>query len=255
MNSPLSDADWLLLEQFADGQMGPADQAAFDARLLTDLPLREALAHHQSIVAGIRAEGRAALRQRLQRLDAALGPPSQAPMRLSRQARWGRLAAAATVVLAAGLGVALLRPTGTQELVARYGVPDPGLPVLMSEEIPPTRALINQAMNAYKLGDYPTALATWRQLPAGAVGKDTMLYYTGIFQLSDEQSDEAAAVLAEVRKLPASAFRLRADYYFALSLWGQGRTQEAREALARLASQTNHPYADAARQTLPHLTE
>jgi TolA-binding protein len=266
---PLTAADWEEIEHYADGTLSATESAAIEARIASDAALQAALAEHRALVAGIRADGRETLRRRLQRLNDEMGPPQEVaareavaeaapvpPLRVSWRAQWGRVAAAASLAAVLGVGaLVMLRRPDPQALAMRYGLPDPGLPVLMGSEGPASRKMVNQAMNAYKLGEYETALAMWQQLPNSSIGADTLLYYTGIFQYNAEQPAEAAIALARVQAMPASAFKERADYYFALALWAQGRNQEAQEVFARLIAQGNHPYADAAREAMPHVTE
>ena len=270
---PLTPAAWSQLEAYADGHLDSTARTALEARLATDASLRAALAAHRALVTGIRAEGRAALRGRLGRLEAELArapaphtapAPQPAPavaatgrpqMRVSWSAGWARMAAAAAVVLAAGLGWLVLRGPDAQTLADRYGVPEPGLPVLMGAPAPGPRALVGQAMNAYKTGNPAAALAVWATLPAGAVGADTVLYYQGIFELKLHHNAEAAAAMARLRALPATAFRERADYYYALALWAQNRPAEARAAFERLAATPNHSFRADARQALDHLQQ
>ncbi len=274
----LSAADWSQLEHYSDNLLLPAARAALEARLATDAALRTALAEHQAVVRAIRADGRAALRQRLSQLESALrdvpstaattvvAAPAEAAahlpaaaaaappaMRVSWVARW-RTVAAAALVVAGGVGTwAVLRYPDSQALADRYVVADPGLPVLMSQPGAATRPLLNQAMNAYKLRDPATALAAWDALPAGTVGADTLLFYRGLFQLQLHHNEAAETALLRVRRLPASAFRERADYYFAVALWAQGRTPEAQAAFEQLLTVPGHPYAAAARTALEQL--
>lgn len=262
-DSFLSPADWDQLEAYAAGTLTPADRAATEARLAAEPAFRQALAEHRALIAGLRAAGQAELRHRLARVETELAavPPVQATapasvpapaLRVSWRSHWGRMAAAAAVVLAAGLGTwALLRDSSAQALADRYGTPDPGLPVLMAG--PVRRPLVNQAMNAHKTGDAAGALRAWEALPAGTVGADTVLYYRGIFQLRLHQNAAAAATLQRLRQVPTTAFRERAEYYFALALWAQGRNAEARWAFARLVAPPGHPFRADAQLALEQL--
>lgn len=264
---PLTDAEWATLEAYADDSLPAEDRSAVEARLAADPSFQAALAEHQLLVAGIRSYGRAALRDRLRRVAAELREseaaqvpaPAPAPrsvpvMRVSWVRRWRPLAAAAALVLAGGLGTwLLLRQPGYQATADRFAVADPGLPVLMAPSRGATQKLIDEAMNAYKLNDAATALQTWNALPAGAVGPDTLLYYRGIFQLRTHQNAQAEAAMRRLQALPSTAFRERADYYFAVALWAQGRIDEARTAFERLTAIDGHPYAADARRALEQL--
>lgn len=259
-NSSLTPADWSLLEAYAAHALPPAARAAVEARLATDPGFRAALAEHHALVAGIRADGRATLRQRLGRVEEELARPvaplrtavNPPQLRVSWSARWGRLATAAVVVLAAGAGLWALRPDA-QAQASRYGVPEPGLPVLMGGGGSGRRLLVNQAMNAYKLGDVAGALSAWDAVPAGTIGADTLLYFRGIFQLRLHQNAAAEAAMVRLQRLPVTAFRERADYYFALALWAQDRPDEARAAFERLATSPGHSFSADARLALQQL--
>ncbi len=266
--SSLTPADWSLLEAYADDSLPPTERPAVEARLAADDAFRAALAAHHALVAGIRAEGRAALRRRLSRVESEFQATAEAAneptktsaaaravpiMRVSWSARMTRLAMAAALVLATGLGWWTMRTGGAQAAADRFGVPEPGLPVLMGGGGSTTNPLINQAMNAYKLGNAADALRAWSQLPAGAIGKDTALYFRGIFQLKLHQNADAEAAMAHLRQLPTTAFRERADYYYAIALWAQDRPEEARAAFERLAQQPGHPFSVDARTALGQL--
>jgi hypothetical protein len=265
--SSLTAADWSELEQYDDHTLSPAAQASTEARLATDVAFRAGLIEHQTLVASVRLQGREALRQRLRRLETSLraaeldtaeilpdkeadtmiAPPQ---MHVSWARQWRRLAAA-SVLLAGGFGTwTLLRSPDYQSIAAQHMMRDPGLPVLMG---PSARPQIDKAMNAYKLHKPDEALAQWDALPVDAVGQDTLQFYRGVFLLELRQGAAAAEALARVRQLPASAFRERADYYFAVSLWSQGRTAEAQVAFEHLLTVPGHPYADAARAALEQL--
>jgi hypothetical protein len=265
--SSLTAADWSELEQYDDHTLSPAEQAAAEARLATEVAFRAGLTEHQMLVAGVRLQGREALRQRLRRLETSLRaaesdstdvprtndvntPVSPPQMRISWSRQW-RLLAAAAVLLAGGFGTwTLFRGPDYQSIAAQHTMRDPGLPVLMG---PSARPQIDKAMNAYKLRKPDEALAQWDALPVGAVGIDTLQFYRGVFLLELQQGVAAAEALARVRQLPTSVFRERADYYFAVSLWSQGRTAEAQVAFEHLLTVPGHPYADAARVALEQL--
>lgn len=255
MSDTLSPHDQQLLEQYADGSLPETEKRLVEQRLMTEPALQIALREHQQLIAGIRAAGRAELRRQLRELRTENPATSVAPVPVVRLTarRWPQLAAAAGLVLATGLtALLLLRGPNRIAAVEQYGVADPGLPVLMSSA-PLDRPGLNQAMNAYKLGDYQAALAAWNHLPTDQIGHDTLHYYRGIFLLRLHRPAEAAAELAQVRLQRQSALRERADYYHALALWADGQVVGARAAFEQLASQQTHPFADPARKVLPQV--
>ncbi len=267
--------DETLMDAYVTGTLPPAEAQQLTDRLAQDPEARAQVAEHEAAVRTIRTAGRLAVRARLRRLEEELtqrqaptgtrggvgGTAAVPQLTVSWRRRWvSALATAAVVVVAASLGVFWRLQPGLfldrPALVERYALPEPGLPVLMSESEEPAdgaarRKPFSQAMNAYRLGRYPEALAAWERLPVDQVSPDTLNYYRGIFLLRMRRARAASEALATVQRQAGSALRARAEYYLALAQWADNRPDEARRAFARLAAQPTHPFAHAAHDLLP----
>ncbi|TGD77935.1 hypothetical protein [Hymenobacter wooponensis] len=247
------------LERFADGQMTVAEQAAFEQRLEQDAALAQAFLTYEQLTADVRwVAGHETLRLRLESLDRRLTQRDVALSRIKQQQRktqkrWGLIASVAGVALLA-LWL-LLRPStsSVEETWAQYYVPDAGLPAAVINE--ERRPLLAEAMREYKEGRYPTALFTLRRVPTSNLGQDTLLYYTGIFLLSQSKQDtekaqDAQTFLRKVTQQSGSGLAPKAQYHLGMAYWFAKQPQQARAALQTVANDASNPYQQAARRIL-----
>ncbi|TGE26675.1 tetratricopeptide repeat protein [Hymenobacter metallicola] len=242
------------LERFADGQMTAIEQEAFENRLLHEPALREAYQLYEQISADLRwVAGHETLRHRLVALDRRLDQRQTALVRIKRrqrraQTRWGTIFTVA-VVLLLGLWL-LLRPGGRHSGTSwqDYYVADPGLP--QSATLDEHRPLLAEAMEQYREGHYPAALHALRRVPTDNLGADTMLYYNGIFLLSQGDGRAARPYLRRVIQQPGTALSRKARYHLAVAHWAAKQWPEARTAFREVASDSLNPYRQAAQQVL-----
>jgi len=242
------------LERFADGQMTPEEQEAFEVRLEQDAGLAAAYEQYEQITSDLRwVAGHETLRHRLQGLDMRLDQRQEALTRMRRrqrrqQRRW-IFVVAGVLIAVAGLWLALRRPArDPQRDWARYYVPDAGLPE--SAALSSHRPLLAEAMEQYRTGHYPAALHALRRMPTDNMGQDTVLYYTGVFLLRQNQAAAARPYLKRVSQMPGSTLASKARYHLGMAYWMANQTSEARAALREVASDSINPYRKPARQVL-----
>ncbi|RSK37588.1 hypothetical protein [Hymenobacter metallilatus] len=246
------------LERFADGQMGAAEQEAFETRLEQDVELYQAYQLYEQLSADLRwVAGHETLYQRLLALDRRLDQRQEALARIKRRQRrlqrqWALVGGAALLALLA-VWWFLMRPAGTSPEVAwtRYYVPEAGLTDEVIQES--QRPLLAEAMRQYRDGHYTPALYTLRRVPTSTVGQDTLTYYNGIFLLSQngpEQVRAAQPFLRRVAMQSASPLAGRARYHLGMAYWRNQQITAARNTLRAVANDTRNPYQDAARQLL-----
>lgn len=245
------------LERFADGQMTAAEQTAFEERMEHDAQLRQAYEAFEQLTADLRwVAGHETLRQRLQSLDLRLDQRQAALTRIKRrqrrtQRRWGLLVA---VAVAAALALWLvLRPAESTKAGAwtRYYVPDTGLPDEAVRES--QRPLLAEAMRHYREGHYAPALHALRRVPTSNLGQDTLLYYSGIFLLSQddkEQTQAAQPLLRRVAMQSESGLARKARYHLGMAYWRNQQITAARNTLRAVAADARNPYQSAAQELL-----
>ena len=240
------------LERFADGQMSVSEQEAFELRLEQDEQLSAAYEAYERFTADLRwVAGHETLRQRLAGLDQRLDQRQAALARMQRrrrrtQVRWSVLASILLLVLGAALWL-LLRPHAVtpDEAWARYYTPDPGL-----SEATTASPLLIEAMRQYRDGHYPAALHSLRRIPEASLGADTLLYYTGVILLRQDEAVSARSYLTRASRQPGSALTGKALYHLGMAQWRTGQSTQAGVTLRAVAEDPKNPYQLNARQVL-----
>ncbi|MGY2130705.1 tetratricopeptide repeat protein [Hymenobacter sp. HD11105] len=242
------------MERFADGQLSPAEQEAFEERMLEDPELLRAHQAYEQLTADLRwAAGHEILQEQLQALDQSLDQRQLALTRVQRYPKnshrrnrlWWLLALVGVLVVGIGAWL-MLRPNESDAPAAwsRYYQPDLGL----SEDDPSIsrRPLLAEAMHQYQAGRYPDALRILQRLSPDQVGQDTLLYYNGIFLLQQDRPTAARSYLRRVSQQSNSPLAGKALYHLGMVHWRNKHPTEARAILRLVADDPANPYrADA----------
>jgi len=132
---------------------------------------------------------------------------------------------AAAVVLLLGVAIwAFTRPTPNERLFATHYIADPGLPVAMGAT---DDHAFQDAMVAYKLGDFREARGTWTVLLQAAPQNDTLRYYIASADLAMGDVPAAIPALEDLAK-GHSAFAAKARWYLFLAYIKADETEKAR---------------------------
>ena len=247
------------LERFADGQMSPAEQEAFELRLEQDETLADAHAAYEQFTADLRwAAGHDTLRQRLQTLDHRMDQRGTALVRaelltLRRQRRWVVLGSLGAFVLLAALGAAwyfsrpgLAHPARSWEA---YYQPDPG-PAVTAGMLH-SRPLLSEALDQYQSGHYPAALHSLGRVSPAKVGADTLLYLRGLMLLRQGQGTAAQLYLRRVSDEGGpSELARRARYHLGMAHWQANELAPALALLREVAADSLSPYRASARKAV-----
>lgn len=103
--------------------------------------------------------------------------------------------AATAALLIAGAAWWLMRPASNDRLFASYFVVDPGLPVAMGAATDPA---FDDAMVAYKLGNYEEAFVKWTGMLVLEPTNDTLLYFSAQAALAEGRAPEAITLLSSI---------------------------------------------------------
>jgi tetratricopeptide (TPR) repeat protein len=200
------------LEAYLLGTMEAAQRNRFEQKLAMDPELRQELELERENILAVEMAG---VERTLRSLRAEQGGSS---MSASRWAPWLKYAAAAALLLG-GLAWWLARPPLEQRMFAQYYQPDPGLPVPMSVTNDPE---FQDAMVAYKLEEYPEAVAKWNALLGADPGNDTLRYYIASAQLAQGRPAEAIPLFRQVIADTTSAFHGKARWFLYLAYLQMG---------------------------------
>ncbi|HEX8506759.1 MAG TPA: hypothetical protein VF630_15450 [Hymenobacter sp.] len=247
------------LERFADGQMPPDEQAAFELRLEQDEALADAHATYEQLTADLRwAAGHDTLRLRLQALDERMNERGDALARVElqaqrRQRRWAVLGTlSAVLLLAAGVAAWYFtrpnpaRPSRSWET---YYQPDPGPAVTTG--LLHSRPLLAEALDQYQSGHYPAALHSLGRVSAASVGADTLLYLRGLMLLRQGQGSAAQLYLRRVSEEgDAGELARRARYHLGMAHWQANELAPALADLRAVATDSLNPYRASAQRAV-----
>ena len=247
------------LERFADGQMAPAEQEAFELRLEQDEALADAYATYEQLTADLRwAAGHDTLRLRLQALDERMNQRGTALARtqslaLLRQRRWTVLGTLGAVLLLLAGGAAWFFSRPSSARPARnweaYYQPDPG--PLVTTGLLHSRPLLGEALDQYQSGHYPAALHSLGRVSPAKVGADTLLYLRGLILLRGGQGDAAQRYLRRVGEAGGTGeLARRARYHLGMAYWQAQELTPALTTLHAVAADSLNPYRASAQKVV-----
>ncbi|MBF9143117.1 tetratricopeptide repeat protein [Hymenobacter properus] len=247
------------LERFADGQMTPAEQEAFELRLEQDEALAEAHAAYEQLTADLRwAAGHDTLRLRLQALDERMNERGNALARTEQRTklrqRRGTILTAVGVLVLLAAGVAawyLSRPSAARPARSweAYYQPDPG--PLVTPALLQDRPLLAEALDQYQSGHYPAALHSLGRLSPPSVGADTLQYLRGLILLRQGQGSAAQLYLRRVAEDSGiGELPRRARYHLGMAYWQAREWAPALAELRAVAADSLNPYRTTARRAV-----
>ena len=171
------------IEAYLLRSMSTEERSRFEQELAADASLRAELELQRENTLAIELGG-------VQRMLKAVGAEHMSKSDDGRRGWTGYLkyAAAAALLITAALWW-LNSPSANERLFAEHFSADPGLPVAMSATDDP---VFQDAMVAYKLGDYAEARTKWSPLLQVDPTNDTLRYYIASAALA--MNDAAAAI-------------------------------------------------------------
>ena len=226
------------LERFADGQMTPDEQEAFELRLEQDEALADAHAVYEQFTADLRwAAGHDTLSQRLQALDERMNQRDTALARtqslVQRRQRHGAVWGSPA------------RPARNWEA---YYQPDPGPAVTTG--LLHSRPLLAEALDQYQSGHYPAALHSLGRVSPAKVGADTLLYLRGLILLREDQGNATQLYLRRVGEKGTGELSRRARYHLGMAYWQAREMAQARATLGAVAADSLSPYRASAQRAV-----
>ncbi len=206
------------IEAFLLGTMGPEERQRFEQELAADAAFREEVVLQRENTLAVEMAG-------ITRTLMAVRDEHHEADNSSSGGNWTSYLKYAAMVAVLILGAAwwFARPAENERLFAEYYVEDPGLPVPMSAVNDP---VFQDAMVAYKLGDYAEARTKWGNLLQAEPANDTLRFYIANAYLAEGDAKAAIPLYEAVADEPASAFHVKARWYIFLAYLHEGRLNE-----------------------------
>lgn len=229
--------------RYVEGELDAQELARFEKALLSDPELRAEVDAARQVIRGLKSMGEEDLRGRLREADAELSSRAKTALLRSRNP-WWRWAAAAVLVLGAGLW--WTQRDTPQRLAAEFALEERGLPVLMGAD-----SRMDEIMNAYKQGDLATTEQLIEQARATSSDNDTLAYFAGMVAMRQGLHTHAVKELVQVDA--SSVFAERAGYQLAIASLNRGDVTAARILLDALTQSRDPQLAVRARDLLDRL--
>lgn len=226
-----------LVEAYLDGTLSPQEVKEFEGRLLRDAELQHEL-KLQRDTRGLLALNRGpVLKKQLQEIEAA----HHKQIRPLWQ-NW--YAVAAVVIVLIGIGALLWQGT----LHNPYESAFEAYPDRITMRQANSDSLVNQAMSAYRKGNFDQAIPSLSQLKEMEPDQVTYQFYLGVAQLGAGLAGDAISTLEPLRS--HNLFGEAATWYLALAYGQSGDEAKAQELLQVLTTSQDSPYRDAALELL-----
>lgn len=214
-----------IFERYRNGDLMDAELREFEARLVYDSEFKESFERYEAIEVGIKTHFRNELKSKLQDVDKAMDDPKEKKNTAKRILIWSTSVAASIII-----GVLLFQHFSSSnhvELAQQYWPAEPGLPVKMS-----TKGKYDDAMNAYKLGEFDKASSLLEKIPS-----DTSYYFQGL--IAFEQNDNTKAKVFFKQISNSSFYYNTAQFRLGLISLSEGDLRSANEIFkAQMAENT-----------------
>ena len=167
---------------------------------------------------------------------------------------WHYAASAAVALLVAiGLATVLGRPLSNSDLFAKYMKPYELVLTNRSMDNQATTLLMNKAQEYFLNGEYEAAIDYFDELLEINSEKMEAAFYMGESYMEIEQYQEASESFIMVIEHDDNLYVQKAEWFLAGCLLAMDETEQARRKLAKIASSSNHYYADDAAKILKRM--
>ena len=216
-------------ENYLHDNLTPAERTAFERDLAGDAQLRRTLQMERDLQTTFGDPAVHDLRATLAKMDA------QTTEQRSVRGRWTlrRIAAVVVVLLAVGVGLAVLlnTPSDADRFASYYAPYELNLDVRND-------ATPNRALTAYQSGDYATAYQLLNELVNAEPNNALYQFLRGQSALATEQLDVARQDFTTLEARDDHLFVEQSRWYLALTLYRTGETDEARRVLESIPEGT-----------------
>ena len=217
--NPINRSRFEAIEAYVLNSMSVAERDDFDQEMAKDAALHAEVELQRENMLAVELGG-------MDRMLKSVG--AEHAVRASKEsAGWTqylKYAAVVAIVLSGAFWV-LTRPSANERLFASNYEVDPGLPVAMGATGDPA---FQDAMVAFKLGDFAEARGKWSTLLQAEPTNDTLRYYIASAALAMDDAAAAIPLLEGVAADPVSTFHNKSQWYLFLAYIKAGDNAKAK---------------------------
>ncbi|GAB2517759.1 hypothetical protein [Spirosoma aerophilum] len=258
----LSEEQYEIIEAYLANELSATDRALFEKDIQADVELRAEVGRQRAIRLGLRALG---IERALERAKAQYEASSVAVDAIEEDKQplvrplfsWRYWVAAASLVMALGVGYYIYQQTGNSQADIAYVEtlsPDPSNDLLKdfpsSSVAPSVRTEFLNAITKYKAGKYDQVI---KQLTTLTANEQTIYYknyFLGLSYLANKQPTEAIPILIEAQEAPSQQLRQKAEWFLALAYVKNDQKKKALPILKRISTDKAHPFQSLAQRVL-----
>jgi TolA-binding protein len=227
-----------LIDSYLKNDLDVDQQSDFEKQLHTNEDLRKKLALRKLIKEGIGQGYAEKLKEKLVAFDKTLEGKKRF------QFSW-KMAAVFGLMITASAAIYLFtqKPDPYD-----FDIPESGLPITMGTT---QNIAFNNAMSAFKMGDYETSGKAFSALLTSQPENDTILYFSGLCDFKLKQNTHAIEKWKMIGK--QSAFSEKAEYRLAIAYWIAEDKTKAAQILNQISSSSSSEFQKEAKQALQAL--
>jgi tetratricopeptide (TPR) repeat protein len=220
------------IARYAEGDMTPEEQAAFEASLAADENLQQQLDLYRQVHGSLQQhfthdEQRAQLQHTLQDLRGEFFANASAPAKV---VSFKRYVLRAIAVAAVGIAVIFVWQPWQQPLTQRYAATEMPAPV---ERGPGSDSVLQEAVTAFNQKDFTTAAQKLLQVRQQDTANSYVNFYYGVALYQTDQVQPARSVFNTLFN-GESAFKYEAAFYQALLYLKEGNKRTCIEWLQKI---------------------
>lgn len=230
-----------LIQDYINQKLSGREVRDFEKRLFSDPSFAIEVQDYRNVQNAIKENERKHLKAMLQDLEVQEGDPQEEPISFTK--RYRHIYAAAAIIIFSIIGFQFLDQGPTnQDLYTSFSQPYPNTlqPITRGEE---TTDALSKAFMAYEAGDYKTASTLFDRILQSNSNPDIFFYKA--MSLYNEGKQQEATTALNTLKNKNTNYTPQVYWYSALLALKNDNTQLAREQLDSL-SMLNSGYKDAA---------
>ena len=238
------------IEKYLADQMKQEEKEAFEQEIAVNPALKDEVALHRDVLAGIDMHFENELKQKLVRAEKELraGKPRSSPI---IPMRWLIGIAATLLLLAISFYVFTNKAASPEEVFLTYYEPYPNIisPMERSGESQPT---VLTALDYYEQENYSAAIEAFEANLVETLSQPAQRFYYALSLISSGNSTSAIPHLKELTHLGDHSFLHQSQWYLGLAYLKNKETEQARQVFDELKN-TDTPYSKTAEAILEEL--
>ncbi len=208
-----------LIDNYLKGHLDKTEELSFLQKMEGDETLRKEVTLRKWVIEGINIAHEEDLKKKLTEFDKSIDAKRK------RTQTWYIAACISAVVVTISMFLWSAKPNPKD-----FDITEIGLPVVMGVN---DHVDFNNAMSAFKAGDYEKSSNLFEKLLIASPTNDTLLYFSAI---SFYRTDKVDFAIERFKKIDSGTYLEKARYRLAIAFWTQGGRDQAITLLKEISN-------------------